>query len=193
MSLFAIERSFGGRRDALFALRRSARLASKDVLWQRSFLVGEDNSALCIWQAPSIEALTKRARTISLPVRQFRRVEEITPRSCGLETFPTAGGQLFCVYRQFLLALTTTELRAGAWRSVRCADTFPGLQWVRSYWDQENRISFCFYQALRRADLRAHSAVLAVPCDKIWEVTELIHPVHRGANNPPVPFENAGP
>ena len=62
MSLFAIERSFGGRPDALFALRRSARLASEDVLWQRSFLIGEENSAVCIWQAPSIEALTKRAR-----------------------------------------------------------------------------------------------------------------------------------
>jgi Nickel responsive protein SCO4226-like len=187
MSLFAIERSFSGRRDALFALRRSGRLASEDVLWHRSFLFEEENSALCIWQAPSIETLTKRARTASLPVRHLRRVEEITPGGCGLETFPTSGGQLFCVYRQFLQALTTTELRAGAWRSVRCADTFPGLQWVRSYWDQDNRISFCLYQARRRADLRAHSAVLAVPCNEIWEVTELIPPIHRDPDDPSVP------
>jgi len=69
----------------------------------------------------------------------------------------------------------------------------PWTSRVRSYWDQENRISFCFYQALRRADLRAHSAVLAVPCDEIWEVTELIPPVHRGADNPSVPFANTGP
>jgi hypothetical protein len=187
MSLFAIERSFGGRRDALFALRRSARLASEDVLWQRSFLIREENSALCIWQAPSIEALARRARTTSLPVRQLRRVAEITPGSCGLETFPTAGGQLFCVYRQLLVPLTATELRSGAWRSVRCADTFPGLQWVRSYWDQDNRISFCLYQARRRADLRDHSAVLAVPCNEIWEVTELTPPVHRDGDDPLVP------
>jgi hypothetical protein len=192
MSLFAIERSFNGRRDALFALRRSVRLASEDVLWHRSFLFNEEHSALCIWQAPSIETLIKRAATTSLPVRQLRRVEEITPSSCGLETFPTPGGQLFCVYRQLLLALTTTELRAGAWRSVRCADAFPGLQWVRSFWDQDNRISFCLYQARRRADLRAHSAVLAVPCNEIWEVIELVPPVHRRADNPSAPFANTG-
>ena len=193
MSLFAIESSFSGRRDALFAIRRSARLASGSVLWQRSFLASEENSALCIWQAPSIEALTDLARTTSLPVRQLRCVEEITPSSCGLETLPTVGGPLFCVYRQLLLALTTTELRSGAWRSVRCADAFPGLQWVRSYWNQENRISFCFYHARRRADLRDHSAMLAVPCDKICEVTELIPRVHCRVDNPSVPLADTRP
>lgn len=172
MSLFAIERSFGGRRDALFALKRFGREASMDVQWQRSFFVRGQNRSLCIWQSPSVDALTGYAAA-SLPVHRVREVVEIAPGACGLEEPRRGSGQLYCVLRRFAAPLTRMELHAGALRSVRCASAFPGLEWIRSYWNESDNVSFCFYQALRQADLRAHSMLLAAPCDEVWKVTEI--------------------
>jgi hypothetical protein len=38
---------------------------------------------------------------------------------------------------------------------------------------ESDNVSFCFYEAIRPADVRAHSMLLAAPCDEVWQVMEV--------------------
>ena len=173
MPLFAVERDFGERRDALFALKRPSRQASAHLQWQRSYLFFEQNRSLCIWHAPCTRDLTDYARIALLPLGEVRKVEEMVPEAWGFEVAPATGGQLYCAFRRFSAETTLTGLRAGAWRSARCASLFPGLHWVRSFWDDANKVTFCFYQALNPSDLQAHAELVTAPCEQVWRVKEV--------------------
>jgi hypothetical protein len=66
------------------------------------------------------------------------------------------------------------ELDGAGFRADQCTRYFPGLRWLRSYFDPVARRSVCLYEATSADDLRRHAALAALPCDRVVEVVEVL-------------------
>jgi hypothetical protein len=70
--------------------------------------------------------------------------------------------------------ISREDLDAASFRAIVCAPQFPGLKWVRSYWDQEAGRLDCIYDAVNPEQLEEHARVARIPCDDVREVTEML-------------------
>ena len=68
---------------------------------------------------------------------------------------------------------TQVDIDAAIFRSLTCAGAFPGLTWVRSFYNPEHKQSLCIYEAECEDDIKRHSKLASVPYDSILEVGEL--------------------
>lgn len=66
------------------------------------------------------------------------------------------------------------EVDAAAVRAIVCAPQFPGVKWHRSYWDREAGHLDCIYEANKVTDLEEHARAARIPCDQVYEVTEIL-------------------
>ena len=71
--------------------------------------------------------------------------------------------------------MTDAERMLGATRAFLCAAGYPGMQWIRSYWDEAREISRCFYVANNAEDILYHAAMSGISCVAAREVTEFRH------------------
>jgi hypothetical protein len=62
---------------------------------------------------------------------------------------------------------------AAAFRAIVCAPQFPGLKWIRSFWDRETGRIDCVYEAADAAQLEEHARTARIPCDEIRLVVEV--------------------
>jgi hypothetical protein len=65
-----------------------------------------------------------------------------------------------------------TEIDAAAFRAIVCAYEYPGLRWVRSYWDAEAGELSCLYEAESAQQIEEHSRRSRIPCDAVREVIQ---------------------
>jgi hypothetical protein len=70
--------------------------------------------------------------------------------------------------------ISQEDLDAAAFRAIVCAPQFPGLRWVRSYWDKGGGHLDCIYEAANPGQLEEHARVARIPCDEVREVSELL-------------------
>ncbi len=70
--------------------------------------------------------------------------------------------------------ISREELDAASFRAIVCAPQFPGLKWVRSFWDQAGGHVDCLYEATDPRQLEEHARVSRIPCDEVREVSELL-------------------
>jgi hypothetical protein len=75
--------------------------------------------------------------------------------------------------RRMLPGATREDLDAAGLRATVCAYEFPGLRWVRSYWDRPAGEVLCLYQAKDTAQIEEHSRRARIPCDEVREVVIL--------------------
>lgn len=75
--------------------------------------------------------------------------------------------------------ISQEDLDAASFRAIMCAPQFPGLKWVRSYWDQEAGRLDCIYDAANPQQLEEHARVSRIPCDEVCEVTEMLPDTYR--------------
>ena len=85
---------------------------------------------------------------------------------------------------------TELDIDAAIFRSLTCAGAFPGLTWVRSFYNAERKQSLCIYEANCEDDIKRHSQLASVPYDSIFEVGELT-PDQFWSSPADVPFEAA--
>jgi hypothetical protein len=60
-----------------------------------------------------------------------------------------------------------------ALKALLCSLFYPGMQWIRSFQDESDGTTRCFYVANSVGDIEYHAAVVAVPCLGIRPVTEV--------------------
>lgn len=65
------------------------------------------------------------------------------------------------------------DIRPVALRAVLCLPKYPGLRWLRSYYDPERHHSTCYYETERPDLIWEHSAAAMIPCDAVAEVLEV--------------------
>ena len=70
--------------------------------------------------------------------------------------------------------ISQEDLDAASFRAIVCAPQFPGLKWVRSYWDRFGGRLDCIYEAVNAEQLEEHARVSRIPCDEVSEVTEML-------------------
>lgn len=70
--------------------------------------------------------------------------------------------------------MNADEVDAAAFRASVCAYEFPGLSWVRSFWDSSGGEIMCYYEAVDETQVREHSRKANIPCDAVYPVTELL-------------------
>ncbi len=66
------------------------------------------------------------------------------------------------------------DIDAASFRAIVCAPQFPGLKWVRSFWDPESGRIDCFYEAQDSHQIVEHAGAARIPCDEIHEVREVL-------------------
>jgi hypothetical protein len=79
---------------------------------------------------------------------------------------------LFTIRRE-IPGLSREELDAAAYRAIMCAFEFPGMRWVRSYWDAPRGEITCLYEARDAEQIRDHAHRSRIPCDEVREVIEV--------------------
>lgn len=70
--------------------------------------------------------------------------------------------------------MSKNDMDAAAFRAIVCAPQFPGLRWHRSFWDQERGVLDCYYEATGPGQVEEHARVARIPCDQVYEVSELV-------------------
>lgn len=65
------------------------------------------------------------------------------------------------------------DIDAAAMRAIWCLAEFPGLRWLRSYWDRETEALLCIYEAPNADLIWEHAQSSRIPCDEVREVLEL--------------------
>lgn len=70
--------------------------------------------------------------------------------------------------------LSQEEMDAAAFRAIVCAPQFPGLKWIRSYWDRETGRLDCIYEAANATQIEEHAATARIPCDQVRPVDEVM-------------------
>jgi len=65
------------------------------------------------------------------------------------------------------------EMDASAFRAIVCAPQFPGLRWVRSFWDRQTGRIDCIYEADSLRQIEEHARVSRIRCDEVCEVDEM--------------------
>lgn len=69
---------------------------------------------------------------------------------------------------------TQEDIDAASFRAIMCAPWFPGLKWVRSFWDAPAGRLDCYYEAAAPEQLQHHAEISRIPCDEVTEVVELL-------------------
>lgn len=67
---------------------------------------------------------------------------------------------------------TRDDIDAASLRAIICAFEFPGLRWVRSFWDQDRGQLLCVYEGDSVDQIREHSRRSRIPCDEVHPVVE---------------------
>jgi len=68
---------------------------------------------------------------------------------------------------------TEEESRFASLKALLCSMFYPGMQWIRSFQDQSDGTTRCFYVADRDTDLQYHAAIVGMPCLAVRQVTEV--------------------
>lgn len=76
--------------------------------------------------------------------------------------------------RRIVGPMEPDEVDAAAFRAVVCAYEFPGLSWVRSFWNAAQGELNCYYHAVDEAQVREHARKSKIPCDSVSIVTEIL-------------------
>ena len=66
------------------------------------------------------------------------------------------------------------EIDAAAFRAVACLHDFLGLNWVRSYYDDDAGLMTCDYRAENPQRIWEHAKLAHIPCDSVTSVTEYL-------------------
>ena len=74
--------------------------------------------------------------------------------------------------RRAVGAASREDIDASAFRALACAIEYPGMRWIRSYWDREAGVLTCLYEAHSAAEIQEHSRRSRIACDEVREVTE---------------------
>lgn len=90
---------------------------------------------------------------------------------------------LFTIRRPFPGA-TRSDLDAAAWRSINCIPFYPGMRWVRSYYDADREETLCVYEARSEADLRRHAVQAHLPLAEVRPVEEVLPDELMGTARP---------
>jgi hypothetical protein len=80
---------------------------------------------------------------------------------------------LFLIERD-MSSMTEEEREGAGFRSATCLLKFPGLTWLRSYYDAARQHSICVYSAADPEQIRQHAVAASVPCNRITEVVEML-------------------
>jgi hypothetical protein len=64
------------------------------------------------------------------------------------------------------------DLDAAGFRALACAPFYPGMRWIRTFWDAERQETLCIYEARSVDDIWRHSEQAGLPCEEVREVTE---------------------
>lgn len=80
---------------------------------------------------------------------------------------------LYLIRRPFPGA-SKSDLAAAGYRALACAPFYPGMRWLRSYWDDAAGVTLCIYEARSIEDIRRHAVQSELPCDDIQLVEEMI-------------------
>lgn len=180
MPLFAIKRLLSPAQtkeegDAMVVRAFECSLAYENFGWIRSYMEDETSMSLCIYEADSADDIWDHARRAALPINEADEAEEFTPDQFGVTPRPPIeGASLYVVDRQMPSDVSRTELDATALRAADCAEDFPGIGWVRSFWLEGPRLAHCVYWATDPNQLRAHAERSRMPCDAIRRVDELV-------------------
>jgi hypothetical protein len=75
-----------------------------------------------------------------------------------------------------------SALDAAMFRSLVCTNAFPEMRWVRTFWSAEREESLCVYEAASMEDLRELTQMAHLPCEDIWDVTELTPELYWAAH-----------
>lgn len=78
---------------------------------------------------------------------------------------------LFSIRRPFPGA-QPTDVDAAGFRALACTPFYPGMRWVRTFWDAEREETLCIYEARSVDDIRRHSEQAGLPCEEVREVAE---------------------
>lgn len=81
---------------------------------------------------------------------------------------------LFRIERLIPEGMTEEELDAGNYRARMAQKAFPGMKWLRSYYEPELQRTTCIYEAESADHIRQHAAMAGIPCDAVAEVVELL-------------------
>lgn len=69
---------------------------------------------------------------------------------------------------------TQEDIDAASFRAIVCAPQFPGLKWIRSYWDPAAERIDCYYEAAGPEQLQRHAELSRIPCDEVSEVVPVL-------------------
>ena len=78
---------------------------------------------------------------------------------------------LFTILRR-VPGATRDDIDAASLRALICATEFPGLRWVRSYWDSDGETILCLYEGKDAEQIAEHSRRSRIPCDEVREIVE---------------------
>ena len=69
--------------------------------------------------------------------------------------------------------LEADDVEAGGLRAAGCAEDYPGLRWIRSYWHRERAEVHCYYEAESEAQIREHSERARMVVSEVREVQDI--------------------
>jgi hypothetical protein len=180
MPLYAIRRQIDAtlpeeELDALTMRAIGSSAEYRGVLWQRSYQWSDapTSHSLCIYEAPSVDAIREHARRCTVPFNEIREVTEYLGSDHVIpeDNEPPGDGVYFLITRTMPADTTAEELDAAVLRSGSCMGNFD-ISWVRSYWDDDRKRSSCIYLAPEAELIRKHAELARIACDSIQEVTE---------------------
>ena len=87
--------------------------------------------------------------------------------------------------------LEADDVEAGGLRAAGCAQDYPGLRWIRSYWHRESAEVHCYYEAESEAQIREHSERARMVVSEVREVHD-IDPSNYAPPTPPPARVRAG-
>jgi hypothetical protein len=79
---------------------------------------------------------------------------------------------LYTIERDFT-GYSEEQVAATGFRSLLCISFFPGMRWIRSFYDPRTQQSRCFYEAGLPGDLRHHAFSMAIPLSEVRPVVEI--------------------
>ncbi|MCK9521099.1 MAG: DUF4242 domain-containing protein [Dehalococcoidia bacterium] len=78
---------------------------------------------------------------------------------------------LYSIRRPFPGA-AATDVDAAGFRALACVPFYPGMRWIRTFWDGEREETLCIYEAGSADDVWRHSEQAGLPCAEVREVEE---------------------
>ncbi|HEX5142018.1 MAG TPA: nickel-binding protein [Dehalococcoidia bacterium] len=64
------------------------------------------------------------------------------------------------------------DVDAAFLRAHSCAYSYEGLRWITSFWNQEEEVIHCVWEARDADQLRDHARRSRIPCDEVSEVIQ---------------------